>query len=339
MQKYILFYLIIFGQCAFAQVQFNPSKQILLRGKSCAQIQPFAQFIFDWTTSLNQADEEIMPECYCSKDDCHIDVAPISPAFVKEVTNYDGEWSKATFYNGPNCFNAALVSSQTLANINFTHPSEMSALLKSSLCQERNIEEQPKAGDLLIVRNQKDPFFEIHAAVYLDERLSFSKYGESSSMLYSYGLDVAQSYGVKDTSCLRIKGVPIPGEHCYQKPFVNIFSCRPFYSYISQILKSSDGLNLSVQKVYAKVSVLDKEISDIVFRGDRANRGSLEMLQKDLETIFQKANSTKRTETLNTQNQELIRLLRFRIFSLFEQTRRIAKELGEEDLAKSQLSP
>lgn len=330
---------IVFFSCllTFAEVQFNPTKQIVLQAKTCEEIEPLAQSILNWTQTLSSQEQLNRPECYCSSNQCVMDVAPISPYFVRELTNFEGDWTTSSAYNGPNCFNAALVSTNTLPKIRFTHPAEMTAFLSSSLCEERALTSSLKPGDLLIVRDQKNPFFEIHAAIFIDERLSFSKYGEVSPMPYAYGLDVAQAYGVQDKACLRVQGIPAPGEHCYQKPFVNFFSCKPFYSYMSDLVKSSEGLHPLLQNLYAKTSSLEIQVSNIAFKDAKVNREILLDLQNEIRTVSQNGQSFQKDQKFNVQNKELLKLLRVQIFSLFEQTRRIAQGLGEDDLIQSEI--
>lgn len=319
------------------QIEFKPAKHIMMSGASCQELEVYANDIFNWAQLFGGTEEKQFPKCYCSGDDCQMDVAQISPSFVRELTEFSNDWSPATVYNGPNCFNASLVSASTLPNINFTHPYEMTEILKSSLCQERSISEKARHGDILVVRDQSNPYFEVHAGIYINEELSFSKYGESNYMAYSYGLNVAKAYGVADESCLRIEGIPSPGEACYQKPFVNIYSCRTYYSFVSQILNQPEGIHPIVQQVYAKTSLLDKQISDIAWKGTAVNAESLGARQKSLKELFQQCVRYKKNDLINPQNKELLRLLRFRLFSLFEQTRRIAIDKGYIDIADEKL--
>jgi hypothetical protein len=155
----------------FADVDFNPAQQILMQGQSCEELATHAQSILEWNELITKKSNPL-PECFCSSKSCQMDVAPISPYFVKELTNYTSGFGAESAYAGPNCFNAALVSSGALPHITFTHPLEIRAILASSMCTERSISEPLVPGDILLVRNQSDPHFEVHAGVSIGTQVN-----------------------------------------------------------------------------------------------------------------------------------------------------------------------
>ena len=114
-------------------VTFQPTRQILITGKDCSEVLPHAQSIMEWSLKISPTFELKMPRCYCSDDDCNVDVLKVSPPFVKEYTKFSGGYSNASAYNGPNCFNAALLATRTLVTPSFTHPQELTYLLSSPL--------------------------------------------------------------------------------------------------------------------------------------------------------------------------------------------------------------
>lgn len=336
MQKLFVAVIFFVSSQASAQLEFVPSRQILMSGLNCQELQTHAQAIIDWTKYLTNTSYEA-PECFCSAKSCHIDVAPISPYFVKELTVFESGFSPSSAFSGPNCFNAALVSTHSLPQITYTHPYEMTAVLGSSLCKEVLLDDELRPGDVLAVRDQSQNFFEVHAGIYINDVLSFSKYGEVSLMPYTYGLNVDRSYGVNDERCRRVQGLPKEGEPCYEKPFVNFFRCQPLYLFISEILKQPDGLHPGAQKVYARVSSLDSTISAIAYKGRAVNESQLKDLQLELVELYEATGGLVQSAELSDGNRELVNLMRFRIYSLYDQTRIVAKTLKFADLVQPAL--
>lgn len=317
---------------ALAQLEFEPAKQILMKAKTCEELQTHAASIVQWTKMTSNTLYEI-PECFCSSHSCQMDVGRISPYIVKALSTYDSGFAMSSAYDGPNCFNAALVATNTLPKLSYTHPYEMTAFLQSSLCEEKAVGEPLVPGDILVVRDQRQEYLEIHAGIYISDTLAFSKYGESSLMPYAYGLNVAKSYGVQDQACKRVQGVPKAGDPCFEKPFVNYFRCVPFYTFVSKIVNQPSGLNKEAQAIYAKTSSLDITISDIAFSGKKIDAVGLKSLQEDLLRLNQTAVDFTNKIRLDKNNRELLQLMRFRLFSMFEQTRIIAHSLKFQELA------
>jgi hypothetical protein len=325
-------------QTAFAAVDFDPLQEILMTGENCQELEANAQSIIAWSAGITHAGYQ-MPECFCSAKSCRMDVTSISPYFVKQMTVYDNTgYGVSAAHSGPNCFNAALVASNTLNQIVFTHPAELDVILSSSLCTERKRGEALVPGDILVVRNQKDPNFDVHAGVYINSTLAFSKYGESPMMPYSYGFNVDKSYGVHDEECRRVEGTPKPGDTCFEKPYVNFFRCTESYSYVSGILHEPQGLNEAVREVYAEVSSFSFEISRLAAEGGKIEKPDLEKMQKQLSQIYGRSGALAADPTLPASNREFARLLHAHLFSLFEQTRRVAAELHWPELVDAKLA-
>lgn len=329
---------LLFTSVAHAQVQFEPVRQILMTGRTCEELRTHAGAIAEWTYSLTKNHYEI-PECYCSSSSCQMDVAAISPYLVKEFTIYDSGFSLSSAYSGPNCFNAVLVSTRTLPQVTYTHPVEMTATLRSSLCAEVPVKNPLLAGDILVVRDQRERYLEIHAGIYLNDTLSFSKYGEVNLMPYTYGTNVDKAYGVHDERCRRVQGIPAAGDTCYEKPFVNFFRCTPLYSFVSHISKSPQGLNKEAQKMYAQISSLDSTISGIAFKGDKVDAEKLMQLQTRLQALASAAAILSQDLTVDAGNREFIRLMHFRLYSLYDQTRIVARSIKATELVAPLMAP
>jgi hypothetical protein len=214
----------------------------------------------------------------------------------------------------------------------------MTAVLNSSLCRERKIDESLQPGDILVVRDQSNPLFEIHAGVYINQELSFSKYGENKMMPYSYGTYVHRSYGVHDEQCARVQGIPAIGEACYHKPFVNFYSCKAMYSFVSQLSHRPGGINEAVRAIYAELSSYDNRISRIAFKGDSIREEDLQKLFNNLRALYENTFTVASATTLNQENREFLKLMHFHTFSLYEHARRIALGMGKSELANPTLS-
>jgi len=338
MTKLFLLIPLFLVQVSRADVAFQPAQKIMMTDKTCQALEERAQSIIKWTASIIK-DTPAMPECFCSSTSCQMDVAPISPYFVRQMTNFvEGAFQNVS-YDGPNCFNSALVATQSLPNIVYTDAYEMTAVTQSPLCTERKIDEALQPGDVLVVRNPNDPMLNVHAGIYLDDVLSFSKYGQQNIMPYSYGLNVARSYGVSDPQCLRLEGAPKPGDHCYGKFYVNYFSCTPIYSFVSKILKEPGGLVESARDIYARTSDFDLKLSGIVYRDRPVDVPMLVQLQTDLRALYEQSAAVEKDPALNDGSRALVRLMRAHIYSLFEQTRILAGNLNEPALIHNTLPP
>ena len=130
MTKILFFFSLFLIQAARAEVSFDASQEILMTDKTCQALEERAQSIIAWTASITH-DTPAMPECFCSSKSCRMDVAPISPYYVRQMTNFESGAYQNAAYDGPNCFNSALVAAQTLPNIVYTDPAEMSAIAGS----------------------------------------------------------------------------------------------------------------------------------------------------------------------------------------------------------------
>ena len=323
-RAFYLIFILIFS--AHADISFLPVKQILMKGENCESLQTHAQSIMDWSIQRYNKKNLSMPACYCAENDCLMDVVSIAPYDVRELTNFDGEYSRASAFRGPNCFNSALLLTGTLPKVNFTHPKEMTGILESSLCREITMAEKTRPGDIIVIRDQSNPHFEIHAATYISDELSFSKYGENLLMPYSFGLNIEKSYQIHNPACRRIVGTPVAGDECYNQPYANHYSCSSLVSFISKLFNSEEGIPERIRVIYAEVSKLDNKISRIAFNGKVSKQEDLLQLREQVETQYQNALAIKNSENEFGQDQlTLVKLMELRAFSLLEQLKRIIR--------------
>lgn len=101
---------------------------------------------------------------------CFADVTDCLPEFVQK---YQGQEVQKS---GPNCWNSILVFSQILPGFRYSSPEEMNFYMNSPLC--RSIENgEKKPGDIGIYRDkhEENEKSEVHAYIYISDRMSFSK--------------------------------------------------------------------------------------------------------------------------------------------------------------------
>ena len=298
-----------------AATEFTNKKSILIEGQSCLELEDHARAILRWTRSVHQNSKATLPQCYCSSNDCQIDVFEISPHWVKSWSRFS-EYEAASAIQGPNCFNSALVIAGTLTDVRFTHPNEITALYNSSACRELNFNEVPKPGDIIAVRDQTNPHLEVHAATYVSDRLHFSKFGESFLMPYTYALDLFtnSAYRVPDPECRGIRGVPAVGSRCYNKPFANYFRCGSFSEYLGTLNFLKD-MTEEVRAIYPAISNLEITVSRIVSRGRRATDTN-EVLKGKVGNVRSTIAAAKQAGSLNSEEIEFIQLMQSRLTSL-----------------------
>jgi len=337
MNKSLILLMLFFPLLAKSRAVFTPAKQILMTSATCQDLQVNAESIIEWGTFRYNMKNTDIPDCYCSSSKCMIDVAPISSYIVKELTNYDGGYSSTTAYKGPNCFNASLVLSGSLPNITFTHPQEMTEILKSPLCKELKPKEKTEVGDIVVVRDQSNKYFEIHSAIYINENLSFSKYGENILMPYSYGTNVEKAYGVTRDECKKVYGIPRKGDQCYNQIFTNHFRCKSLTSFISYLFNQDGGIPEPIRQLYADVSNYDLKISNIAYKGKSISQTLLNEYQVKLKGLYQMSiNLESKTAIYSFDQMSLVKIMKSRTISLFEQSLYIGRARGFKNLNLTQ---
>lgn len=132
--------------------------------------------IREWTeTTMNKRCPKISIQQITKEHvKCFADLTSCLPDYVQK---YQGQ---ETQKEGPNCWNAVLVFSQILPGFRYTSPEEMNFYLNSPLCQSV-AENERKPGDIGVYRNlnEKNEKSEVHAFIYISDRMSFSKRNSS----------------------------------------------------------------------------------------------------------------------------------------------------------------
>ena len=324
MKKYLFIIALLVSQSLFARLEFETKKSIIMTGTNCEELQQHATDILRWSQTQGESLKKEIPDCYCSSEKCQIDVYDISPRFVQKYQDLSSNFS------GPNCFNAALVLADLLPHISYTHSTEITDLMNSPLCHQKELDEPLNPGDIIAVRSLKNEYYEIHAAIYINDQLSFSKYGVSQFMPYSLGEDVFSSYGV-DQQCLRLNGDPEPDSYCADKIFANYYSCISFDQYIETLTSTVHPQIIKIYKALLPVDLAAEE-----FLMGEMTYLSEEELSHAQSIIATLAYHTKELQKLplDAENAFLARSLYNRIISLFIQSLYIADESYKKELVR-----
>ena len=231
-------------------------KQITLKGESCAVLMEQAEAILSWAQKLGENMYESVPECYCSSSSCILNVYDISP---KMVQTYQGVNPQ---YNGPNCWNRALVFAKILPSLTYTTPEEMTFWMGSALCRERLPEEEAQPGDIIVVRDF-GYYSEVHGFTYLTDDMAFSKNGYKKYSAYEYQSlsSVFDVYRVSD-SCRRVFGRPEQGDECFGQTYANYFNCMSLEEYFSTL---NVGISDENYAIYQRLLTIDREVFSYLF--------------------------------------------------------------------------
>ena len=190
-------------------------------------------------------------------------------------------------YDGPNCWNSALVLAGALPSFRYTDEMEVRFWLKSPVCRELQSNEEPQLGDLLVIRKTEnyipnsDHDIEVHAFTYIDPLNGFTKNGQGNLAQYQIQSisETIKKYEVTDASCNRVYG---RAPNCQN--YVNYFRCQTMGEYISNNKPSlpSDFRDYKIQ-----VDELEVKVSDATFNGiDDSNLQTLKDRVQNLQQIF-----------------------------------------------------
>lgn len=198
----------------------DPNK-VILEGKSCAELEIEIAAIKTWSIRIGEKPGD--SSCQCSNKVCKIDITNIVPYLVKE------KQGSCPAFDGPNCWNGALVATKMLPNLRYTSDTEMAFWMSSPLCKERAANEKALPGDIIAIREKNGD--EVHGFIHLTENLSFSKNGYRKGAPYSLQSpeNVYTVYRVKK-ECQGVNGKPAKGCSLWS----NIFACESITEYLKK---------------------------------------------------------------------------------------------------------
>lgn len=177
--------------CALAQttstievLRDRPGKTFL-KSQNCKLLDEAVNALNKWAQRLKEPLKEKINPCHCQDGSCLVDITKLGPRVIQE---FEGVYPQNP---GPNCFNAALVSSNILPALGHATPEEMKFWMDSELCHAKNPGDKKEPGDIIRIRDAKNYNSEIHGFTYLTDKLAFSKNGEG---LYVASRDKLLSY-------------------------------------------------------------------------------------------------------------------------------------------------
>lgn len=247
------------GQPSLVAAGRDEDGTLVLSSPGCAILERQAAALAEWRGRLGES-ARAPGACRCGAQGCSIAVGPVAPDFVSSYHGARaGRW-------GPNCWNAALVSSKILSVPGFTPPAEMTFWMESPLCSPLGAGEVPRPGDIIAIRDQAGE--EVHGFVYLTEELSFSKNRLTAASAYALQSprDVYGEFPVPD-ACRR------PGAKAPDCPArADYFRCSSWEDYLRS---SALTLPEDYLRAVAAVSEVERAVHELAFRWktDPALRG------------------------------------------------------------------
>ncbi len=184
MHNMVSFYKANHGTLKAYPVSFDDSqtksRRTFVVGDSCKIISPFTSSLIRWHSSLDAVEETsiAMPICECLDGACFSELTRHIPQVFK-----DKIYRKLSL-NGPNCYNATLISAGFLRQDQIRHSdiTEIKFYL-DTYCEEVSIEDR-QYGDIVTVSDSISPI--IHTAFYLSDDIAFTKLGPSRSNFFEF---------------------------------------------------------------------------------------------------------------------------------------------------------
>ena len=236
-------------------------KKIVISGDSCPALMQQAEAILSWSHKLKEHQGTALPECYCNESGhCIVDVYSISPQMVQTYQGVRPE------FDGPNCWNRALVFAKILPSLTYTTPAEMTFWMTSPLCRERLLDEELQPGDIIAVRDFD--IGEVHGFTYLTDDLAYSKNGfRKKDGAYEYdSLDAVFSNYQVSQKCRRVLGRPVKGEECYYRIYANYFHCQSLEEYFISLNVQISSENMAI---YQRLLEIDAEVFSYIFNKNK----------------------------------------------------------------------
>lgn len=253
-KKFIVIGILTFSYSAVADktsIQHPRPGQIVLKAGTCNDLKLQVSALQLWAKRFKE-DTSISTKTQYNKIDpvindgipsCEIDIFNMLPQIIKEI------YRKKPKSNGPNCFNAALVSNKILPSFRFTTEEEFSYWVGSPHCRERGPAEIKQPGDIIAIRKKEKisqegaadqyKIEEIHAFTYITEDLSLSKNGfETNSFLSLFSKkDVFDHYEVPE-QCQNEHKI---SENC--STYANVFTCKALEFPVGKLDKKNEGIS------------------------------------------------------------------------------------------------
>ncbi len=165
--RLLLFFILTFNAYAgLIQIE-KKGEEVFLISKSC-QLNNSQSTSFIRLSQSNLG----LPTCQCSNGVCKSNISNIIPSIYKELLY------NHTKYEGPNCWNAALLGAGSISSIRYVDDGELKEVLGSTICKKINKQQELKPGDIITIKKRtsnSNRVQELHGFTYLTEQGSFNK--------------------------------------------------------------------------------------------------------------------------------------------------------------------
>ncbi|MEA9355097.1 hypothetical protein SHI21_02740 [Bacteriovorax sp. PP10] len=233
MKRLLLFLLVsLYSQLSLAELQMerDANNRLLLSHESCDELIKNTKVLDQWTK--NSHEKKSCPVNFQSpvqkNNRCSYDVTDCLP---DHVIKYGGVSPK---YNGPNCWNLALVMKNILPALRHTTNEEMAFYMSSPLCRQIKNGEPKIPGDVGAIRKTSGvDQGEYHGFIYISDNLVYSKNGlakENPYMILSTNIMMDVYTVPKDPKCR--KNEMDPSANCDFS--TSYFRCMSMEEYLAK---------------------------------------------------------------------------------------------------------
>jgi hypothetical protein len=250
---------------------------VLLEAASCDILNRQSKALVSFDKRLGGSSSE-PPACTCEGTRCDVRIDTVAPNLVKKMENVVPD------YDGPNCWNAALVFAQIVPSFRHSSEAEISFWLSSPLCRELGAQEEPSPGDIVEIRQGNRT--EIHGFIYLTPELALSKNGNKASSPY-YLQTPEEVFGVYSVpeACRRVQGVRA---EC--SVYANYFTCEPYSKYVSQV---RPPVTTDYTTLQTRIDSLESQVSELALHGKHTAQPLVvrNQLYQEIQTLQAAVNS------------------------------------------------
>jgi len=238
------------------QVERDASGRLTLRS-DCRDLPALLGALADWKTSFGEA-PGAAPDISRAGAFCSAPIDSIAPALVVRLHG------TRTRHSGPNCWNTALLSARVVLSQRASEAEEIRFWTHSPLCRELSPQETRLPGDIISVSGPGDSP-EMHAFVYITDKLAFAKNGfdvqwpyELQSLERQYQI-AALGDEIAPAACRRAVGRPAD---C--NVWANHYRCAPYAEYVSRAQTPEKDVFL---KADLELTSIERRLSSIVTSG------------------------------------------------------------------------
>ncbi|MBY0416250.1 MAG: hypothetical protein K2Q18_18900 [Bdellovibrionales bacterium] len=286
---------------------------IELSSETCSETESIVKSLEDWT------------KIKCKKiEGCKYDIKSCLPAHIAGVVG------KYSGYEGPNCWNLALVMKGILPGLRFSTKEEMAFYLNSPLCRNLEEGEERRPGDVGAIRELvNNKAYEFHGFIYISDKIAFAKNGETYESSYDLQTlnNVFASYQMSSK------------EECYGNRInlnslcmnaTSYFRCESLDAYLSKRAPISMDLKEIIQATsnYEKCN-LEPFLVDGKVLSDKATNAFINTTKA---LVKYTENQIKKNQKLSDEEKFIVTSLDLRMRSISEQFKKAYKSEYAEKL-------